>query len=49
MGMYVSNLGPTPPTPVHNATAPMKLKLAEGVYNHMEWAIGQLLAPRGFG
>ena len=25
------------------------LKLAEGVYNHMRWATGQLLAPRGFG
>ena len=28
--------------------APMKLKLAEGVYNRM-WAMGQLLAPGGFG
>ena len=27
----------------------MKLKLAEGVYNCMRCAIGQLLAPRAFG
>ena len=29
--------------------APMKLKLAEGAYNRIRWAMGQLFAPRAFG
>ena len=46
-------LGPNIPhiriLPYTTQQAPMKLKLAEGVYNRTRWAIGQLLAPRAFG
>ena len=46
---FGSNIPHTRTLPYTTQQAPMKLKLAEGVYNRMRLAVGQLLAPRGFG
>ena len=46
---FGSNVPHTRTLPYTTQQTPMKLKLAEGVYNRTRWAMGQLLAPRASG
>ena len=46
---FGSNTPRTLTLPFTTQQAPMKLKLSEGAYNRIRWAMGQLFAPRAFG